>query len=460
MKRSLNIQKISIRLTFKYTLFIFVTLVIMSVTTLFVIQYYVNNQADIQLANISHAIMNKIKSEQPLSINIVTDIAQVGENIDINITKDSEVIFKTREDFKLPSLPQNMLQVIRGKIGENKIVYYVDIFENSRNETYVVETIKDMDNELDFIQTLSWILVILNIVAFLVSILLGFIMSRRALEPIEKIVIQAKSITVSDLSQRIVIDGPDDELKRLADTFNAMITRIEKGYEKQNRFVLDASHELATPLAVIKGYVEILGRWGKKDPLIMEEAIESMNKEILNITKLLDALLDLSKNDLSMTQVEWKNFWIQELINEVYKESQIMYPNYLFVLNINTKIPVIADQRLIKQMLRAIIDNSVKYSKEYTTIFISCEQKDTLVEISIKDEGIGIDKEDLPQIFERFYRVDKARSRDIGGFGLGLSIVKGIADMHRGLVEAESEPGHGTLIRIILPISDRHTSLK
>jgi len=418
---------------------------------MFTVRYYIYDQSELQVKNISSTIKHKLKINEMITNNDLNDISQMNENIDINVRKDKEVVFSTTENYQLSI---STLQLTKPKIleaGENNLLYFNEIFVNKKGESFVIQVIKDMDEGREFIKILFWILLFINIIAFLVSIALGFIMSKRALNPIEKIVNQAKNISISDLSQRINIEGPDDELKRLSETFNDLIFRIEKGYEKQNRFALDASHELATPLAVIKGYVDIIGRWGKDDPDVFSEAIESIKKEIKNMTNLLDTLLFIAKNDNDISRIEKSKFWLNELIVEVFKESKFIHQHFTIILKNNQSMLVYADRKLIKQMLRAVIDNSVKYSKEGTTIQINSQQAPEGFEIKISDQGIGIADEDIVHIFDRFYRVDKARTRDIGGSGLGLSIVKWITDMHNGRVEAESEFGKGTTIKIIIP---------
>lgn len=448
----INTQKITIRLTVKYALLIFITLIIMNVTTLVSVKLYTNNQSYDHVRNIGETIENKLEIDESFSDYDLNDISQMNENIDINIIKDGNIIFATEEsdEFKMPVASMRKPKSIR--VEGDQIIYFNKEFINETNETFTVQVIKDMDDENDFIELLFWILLILNVLSFLVSIILGFIMSKRALAPIEKIVKQAKSISGSDLSKRINIQGPDDELKRLAETFNEMIASIEKRYEIQNRFALDASHEIATPLSVINGYIDIIRRWGKDDPEIFNEAIVSIKKEIKNMTQLLDKLLFVARTDNDISEIEKEEFCLNELIVEIIKESKLIHANFDIHLNSNESLSVYADRGLIKQMIRAILDNSIKYSKESTQILVDSKKVKDKFEIEITDQGMGISSEDLPHIFDRFYRVDKARTRVLGGSGLGLSIVKWIAEAHGGSVKVESRLGKGTKVSIIMPL--------
>lgn len=309
-----------------------------------------------------------------------------------------------------------------------------------------------MDNEENYIHALAGIMLIVDGFVSLLAIIVGYIISRKALSPIDKITNQAKKISASDLSARIQIDGPDDELKRLSDTFNDLITRIQCSYEKQNRFTLDASHELATPLAVIKGYIDVLDRWGKNDKKVLNESISSIKVELANMTSLLDTLLFLSKGDNEIYKIEKTKFWMNDLIKEIVKESNLVDERHNIICSKYPEFQIDGDRRLIKQMLRAIIDNSIKYSPEDTEISIAYSANENIADIEISDNGIGISKEDLTHIFDRFYRVDKARSRSIGGSGLGLSLVKWIVEIHKGSIAAESEIGEGTKMTIKLPL--------
>lgn len=436
----------------KYTLFIFITLIIMSATTLGSVKLYMDNQSYDHVENIGDTIKDKLEINESFSTYDLNDISQMNGNIDINIVKDGNIIFATdkSEDFKIPISSMDQPKSIRSE--GDQIIYLNKRFINKNNETFTIQVIKDMDDESDFIELLFWILLILNAISFLVSIILGFLMSKRALNPIEKIVKQAKSISGSDLSKRINIEGPNDELKRLAETFNEMIASIEKRYEIQNRFALDASHEIATPLSVINGYIDIIRRWGKDDPEVFNEAIVSIKKEIKNMTQLLDKLLFVARTDNDISEIEKDEFWLNELIVEVIKESKLIHENFDIKLNWNEVLTVYADRSLIKQMIRAVLDNSIKYSKEGTQIVVDSKRVKDEFEIEISDQGMGISSEDLPHVFDRFYRVDKARTRDLGGSGLGLSIVKWIADVHGGSVKVESILGKGTKVFIIIPL--------
>ncbi len=445
--------KISHRLTIIYAFLFFVALILVNAATLLSINYYINQTSAQQLELVDQAIVNDVKTLKDIPNINLKNISQIAENVDINLVYHNRLIYDTGEHYNLPAPNISTIRkTLTAESGENKIIYLNDIHILNDGEKIGIQVIKDMDKEQDYLHILSGIMLLLDGIVLVVAIIVGYIISRNALSPIDKITNQAKQISASDLTARIHIDGPDDELKRLSDTFNDLIARIQYSYEKQNRFTLDASHELATPLAVIKGYIDVIDRWGKDDREVLNEAIESIKIEVSNMTGLLDTLLFISKSDNEIFKLDKTKFWINDLIKEIVKESKLVEEKHDIFCNTYPELQMEGDRRLIKQMLRAIVDNSIKYSPANTKIDIGYKDIDGKVIIEISDNGIGIPQEDLPHIFDRFYRADKARSRSVGGSGLGLSIVKWIVDIHQGTIVAESETGKGTKIMVKLPL--------
>lgn len=446
-------SKISHRLTIIYAILFFVALALVNAATLLSINYYINQTSAQQLKLVNQVIANEVKTLKDIPNIDLNNISQITENVDINLIYHDRIIYDTGEHYNLPAPDSSTIRkIFKTEAGENKILYLNDIIILSDGEKIGIQIVKDMDNEEDFLHALAGIMLLIDGLVLVVAIIFGYIISRNALSPIDKITNQAKQISVSDLAARIHIDGPDDELKRLSNTFNDLIARIQHSYEKQNRFTLDASHELATPLAVIKGYIDVIDRWGKDDREVLNEGIESIKVELSNMTSLLDTLLFISKSDNEIFKPEKTKFLLNDLIEEIVKEGKLIDNKHDIFCNTYTDLQMEGDRRLIKQMIRAVVDNSIKYSPDNTKIDIYYKTMNGNAVIQVTDNGVGIPQEDLPHIFDRFYRVDKARSRSIGGSGLGLSIVKWIVDIHNGTVEAESEIGKGTKITINLPL--------
>ena len=260
-------------------------------------------------------------------------------------------------------------------------------------------------------------------------------------------------INAAHLDWRISVTDTQKELRTLAQAINAMLDRINAAYRSQMRFVSDASHELRTPIAVIQGYANLLDRWGKDDPATRQEAIDAIRQEADSMKELVEQLLFLARGDNDSMQVRFEPFDLTEVAGEVLRETQMIEQQHVFAARWPLPVPVWADLGLIKQALRILVDNAVKYTPEGGRITIRAEGADGLARLSVEDEGQGIDSGSLPHIFERFYRADESRTRQTGGTGLGLSIAKWIADRHGGWFEVVSWPGAGTRITLVLPLA-------
>ena len=263
-------------------------------------------------------------------------------------------------------------------------------------------------------------------------------------------------INATHLDRRIDLPGTQKELKTLAQAINAMLDRINEAYRSQMRFVSDASHELRTPIAVIQGYANLLNRWGKDDPATRQEAIDAIRQEADSMKELVEQLLFLARGDNDSMHIEMETFDLTEVAAEVLKETGMIDQTHTFSARWEGAVPVCADVGLTKQALRILVDNSIKYTPDGGRIRISAGRQDRRVWMEVADNGIGIPKEDRGRIFERFYRVDKARSRESGGTGLGLSIAKEIIDRHEGTIELVDRSGPGLTVRITLLVEGPH----
>lgn len=306
----------------------------------------------------------------------------------------------------------------------------------------------------DYISVLTGIMFAAYVLALVITTIVVSKASKKFLSPVKKMTNTVREISINDLNKRLNIKGSKNELKDLAKTFNEMLDRIESSVKQQNQFVSDASHELRTPISVIQGYANLLHRWGKDDREILEESISAIKSESENMKDLVEKLLFLARGDKKAQKVEKEDFMLSELIDELVKETKLVHKNYNIESEHNEKFSVYADRKLIKEALRIFMDNSIKYTKEEGTIKLDCYFKEdtNAAVITVADTGIGISKEHIPHIFERFYRVDESRTKSSGGTGLGLSIAKWILDMHKGKIEVWSELDIGTIIKIIFPV--------
>lgn len=284
------------------------------------------------------------------------------------------------------------------------------------------------------------------------SLVFGSRAGKRFVAPIEKMNQTIREISVSDLSSRIEVSGVKNELKDLAIAFNQMLDAIEHSVAKQNQFVSDASHELRTPISVIKGYADLLDRWGKSDEQVRDEAIAAIKQESEQMRQLIEQLLFLARGDRKKQQIHREEVLVSELLEEIWKETKMIDKEHEIILERNEANYIYADRGMIKEAIRIFVENSIKYTPPQGQITVAGYLHRGNVEILIKDTGIGVRKEEIRKIFDRFYRADQSRNKKSGGTGLGLSIAKWIIDVHGGKIYAKSEVGVGSEFRILLAL--------
>ena len=288
-------------------------------------------------------------------------------------------------------------------------------------------------------------MLIADIIGIFCAFLIGQYISRRMLKPVEAIREAAERISIEDLSQRISTDGPDDEMKELTVTFNSMIDRLDTSFQKQNQFISDASHELRTPISVIQGYANLINRWGKSDPDILQESIDSILTETEHMSTMIRQLLFLAKSDQSKLSLQKTKMSLNEVAEELVRDMEVLEVNRKITYTEEDAVEILADYDLLKQLLWIHGENALKYSADGGEVEVKVWKDKKFGYVSIRDNGIGIAEEDIPKIFDRFYRVDKSRNKEISGTGLGLAIAKWIVESHDGEITVESKLGEGTV---------------
>ncbi len=244
----------------------------------------------------------------------------------------------------------------------------------------------------------------------------------------------------------------DSDLLGLENAVNSLLKRMHESYRQQNRFVSDASHELRTPISVIRGYAEMLERWGKDDPKVLSESVTAIRTEADNMQQLVEQLLFLARGDAGRNQPRMKALDLSKLMREVYEEYAMIDKAHAWRIQADEGIPAVGDPQMLKQTARILCDNAAKYSPQGNLITLrSFVDEQGIPCFAVQDNGAGIAAADIPHIFERFYRADKARGRQTGGAGLGLSIAKWIVDNHKGYFQVVSREGVGTRMVVCLP---------
>lgn len=446
-------RKLSLKLTLIYAGLFSGVLIALNAGILFGVRYFLIQQIRGQVRASSENTLHAI-SENGWGLNDTELMAESYSQPGIGIRLADTSGRTIRVSSGLPAgLPAPSKQTGTVQVMEIRNRHLV--IENSRVEINgrfygYLQMAYDMRTEYRFMKLLSVVMAVVDAVGILLSMWIGSFISRRALRPIDAVTTAAKTISGSDLSGRVEVGRGNDELARLALTFNEMIERLQDAFDRQKRFVSDASHELRTPIAIIRGYADMIGRWGKDDPEVLRESVAAIGKETDGMESLVERLLFLACSDNGGPQMSMETFDLYTILTELAEENQLAFHRTIHI-KIQENLRLTADRALIKQMLRALTDNAVKYTPADGTITVEAGKEAGGIVLIVRDTGVGIPAEDLPHVFDRFYRVDKARSREYGGTGLGLSIVRRIVDAHHGIIRIESAPGKGTAIRIVLP---------
>ena len=277
-------------------------------------------------------------------------------------------------------------------------------------------------------------------------------LNKHVLRPIADMTKAAEKMSANNLSDRINLAGTKNEFKDLAAVINRMLDRIERSYNSQKQFVSDASHELRTPIAVIQGYANMLERWGKTDTSVLDEGITAITQETASMKELVERLLFLARHDKKSLLLETEHFDPTEIIFTVFRDAQLLSAAHQFELKADQHCMINGDKGMLKQLLRILVDNAIKYTPSEGKITLSMKVEATSCVISVQDTGQGISKEELARIFDRFYRSDKARKVQNGGHGLGLSIARIIVVAHGGVITVRSKENAGTAFFVRLPL--------
>jgi heavy metal sensor kinase len=306
---------------------------------------------------------------------------------------------------------------------------------------------------------LSTLLLVLfggGVAAVALAAMIGWLTASRALKPINTITQTALQISrADDLSRRIPIKNSSDELGRMSAAFNETLERLEKLFASQRRFLADVSHELRTPLTAIRGNVDLLQRMGAADP----ESLRDIRSETERMTRLVGDLLVLAQADSGSLPLEKKVMDLDALLLEICRETQVLAGGVQLTVGEMDVARVVGDVDRLKQVILNLVTNALKHTPEGGRVTLGLARVTRWARLTVSDTGVGIPPDELPKVFDRFYRVDKARSRAMGGAGLGLSIAQRIVQMHGGRIEAASEGiDKGTTFSVWLPLADDKTA--
>ncbi len=314
--------------------------------------------------------------------------------------------------------------------------------------------VKRFDREYEFLAMLARLLLALNVCGALAALGVGKIASRKMLAPLTAIIRKARSIDGGALGTRVELPREDDELRLLAQTLNDMLDRVEDAFARQGQFTQDASHELRTPLAVLQGNAELLSRWGRDDPAVLEKCVAAICRQTEYMTRLTENLLFLTRGDRGAQALKRESIDASRFLSDLLAERREIDPAHPYEMQVEDGLRVYADEALLRQLFFILLDNAARYTPAGGVIRVSAASDENGAHLSVRDEGCGVPADQLDKIFERFYRVDKARNRSTGGTGLGLSIARTIAGMHGGDIRAQLPDGPGLLVIVHLPAGE------
>jgi heavy metal sensor kinase len=322
----------------------------------------------------------------------------------------------------------------------------------TRNFTLVVmEPLDQVAGQLEAFRHVSYIALPL---AILIAALGGFVLASKSIAPINSISEQAEAITHKSLHTRLRTPGARLEFARLVSVFNELLGRLDRSFESMRDFMADASHELRTPLSVIRGEAEV-ALAQNREPADYRESLGIIQDEARRLTRLVEDLLNLARADAGHHQLRVEEVYLNDLLEECSRsaQAQARQRGVHLVCRQNQDMPFRGDPELLRRLISNLLDNAIRYTPSGGRVEATLEAHAGEVTLKVADTGVGIPAEAIGKIFERFYRVDKSRSRAEGGFGLGLSIVKWIVEAHHGRIEVESRPQEGTVFTVRLPLA-------
>ncbi len=383
----------------------------------------------------------------------------MNEELNIRVFDTSrELIFQTQQ-WQDPLQVSSTLETkfVPLSTGEESIQVTMPIL--SRTNRLLIghlQIINRMAKLTEMKKQLQKLYIQLLIMEALVAIGLAYFISRLISKPIEQIHDIIASINEDNIdSKRLIIPKKNDEFAVVSQQFNELLDKISFYISQQKHFVEDVSHELRTPVAIVEGHLKLLNRWGKDDPEVLEESLEASLAEIKRMKTLVQEMLDLSRAPQVREQYKDATTEVVDTLTQIVSNFKVLYPDFTFVFDIDSKADLLSPiyRNHFEQVIIILLDNAVKYSTNRKEIIVSLSTVADQVEIGIQDFGMGLSEEDKKKVFSRFYRVDKARSRERGGNGLGLSIAKELIEGYNGSISLTSHLDQGTVFKVKLPIA-------
>ena len=407
------------------------------------------------------AVLNKAEQYE-LDQNLVykknSSFYPMNEELNIRVFDTSkELLFQTQQWQDRPQVSSKLeAQYVTLSTGEESVQVMMPIL--SRNTRVLIghlQVTNRMMKLAELKKQLRFLFLQLIVMEGIVSIGLAYFISRLISKPIEEIHDIIASINEENIeTKRLIVPKKNDEFAIVSQQFNELLDKISFYIAQQKHFVEDVSHELRTPVAIVEGHLKLLNRWGKDDPEVLEESLTASLSEIQRMKTLVQEMLDLSRAPQVREQYKDATTEVVATLEQIVTNFKVLYPDFTFIADIDTKKEIISPiyRNHFEQIIIILLDNAVKYSTNRKEIIVSLSPTTEAVEIGIQDFGMGLSEEDKKKVFSRFYRVDKARSRERGGNGLGLSIAKELVEGYNGKISLTSRLNQGSLFKVKLPI--------
>ena len=454
---NLRRKKISTQINITYGLILFSTLILVNIGTTAGIYYLFHHQAARAIDDSVDKIIKKVSTVQKIDENFF-DIG-ILPSVIFRVTDDGgKVIFDTNPHF---APTEKMFKFVRKNPpfwASDKYIlmetphsffYYKDLPLEIGGRIFHFHFLRTITFEKQNIRYLLWAIFFADLIGLGLAVMSGNILGKKILKPLGQVTKTAREISVGNMNKRLKVGNFADEVNELSIGLNKMLERLENGFAQQQRFIADASHELRTPITVIRGYADMLEKYGADDKEILEEATAEIKKSAQNMQFLIENLLFLARADSGSQSM---NFAPVE-INDVLKSAVESFNNSRVKFTNDKIFETMGDAEFLKKMFAAFIDNALNYSED--EVIVTLENFGDKAVIKISDGGIGIAEENFDKIFNRFFRVDTARVKsdeDKISAGLGLSIAKFIADKHDIKISVESELGKGSTFKLTFHI--------
>src|SRR5712664_4722406 len=332
-----------------------------------------------------------------------------------------------------------------------------------KGQTYTLVILQSLHPQNEMLEevraTFAWVIPI----AIILASIGGYFLARKSLAPVVAMSSQAGRIGAANLHERLAVQNDRDELGHLARSFNSLLDRLSQSFERQQRFMADASHELRTPVAILRGEAEVALSQQARSSEEYRESLGVLHQEAERLTHIVEDLFTLTRADAGQYPLQPRDFYLDELVAECVHSARTLALAKKISLNFQeaSESPIHADESLLRRMILNLLDNAIKYTSESGSVTVTCRRTGEEYVVSIMDTGGGIPADLQPRIFERFFRADKARSRaenDGGGAGLGLSISRWIAEAHHGRLELTRSDSIGSTFTAYLPVAPSHSA--